>query len=150
MKKEYSFRHRQVFIITLNIIFLFLISCNKQNNPEPQSPQDQTTQLLTSGTWKLQSESADGVDQTAMYAGFTISFTKSGFATTNGSAIWPYHGTWSFDGTTTNIKRNDGVMVQISVSESTLVMTLDWQTSTLGTGGRTNSTSGQNIFTMIK
>jgi hypothetical protein len=137
---------------------LLLLSCSKSssNTPTPVTPQTQTTELLIGGSstsstpvpWKLQSSSVDGVDKTALYNGFAITFTSSGFTTTNGGAIWPASGKWSFQGTgTTTIVRNDGVSVQIQVSSTSLVMTVAWTSTTLGSG-RTESTSGNNVFTM--
>ena len=132
------------------LLIIATLSCSKETaTPQPISPQDQTKALLTDGTWKLQSESANGVDQTPLYKGLTITFTPSGYTTTSSDVIWPLHGTWSFDGTSTNIRRNDGTVVQIDVSADRLVMTLTWNKTTLGSG-KTNSTSGQNVFTMVK
>jgi len=148
MKSLNSFYQRSKLLTLL--IFIGALSCSKENTtPQPLSPQDQAKMLLTSGTWKVQSESANGVDQTALYAGLTISFTSSGYTTTSSDVIWPHHGTWSFDGTTTNIRRNDGIVIQVDVSPTTLVMTLVWAKTTLGSG-KISSTSGQNVFTMVK
>ncbi len=151
----------QVFKLTVAfVIVILLVSCGggSGSTPAPASPQDQAKALLmgTSSTssapvpWNLQSSSVDGVDQTVLFKGFTITFTSSGFTTTKGEAVWPASGSWSFQGTsTTTITRNDGVPVQIQVTSSSLVMTIDWTKTTLGSG-RTGSTSGQNVFTMTK
>jgi len=148
MKFINSFYQQSKLVVLL--IIIGAMSCSKENTtPQPLSPQDQTKALLTDGTWKLQSESANGVDQTQLYKGLTVTFTSSGYTTTSSDVIWPVHGTWSFDGNTTNIKRNDGIAVQIDVSADRLVMTLVWNKTTLGSG-KINSTSGQNIFTMVK
>ena len=137
-------------LIALVTIGIYSQSCNKEQTLQPISEQDQTKALLTSGTWKLQSESVDGVDQTALYSKFTINFTSSNFTAVNGGAIWPIHGSWNFDGTDSKtIRRNDGTIVKISVTSATLVMTINWTTSTLGSG-KANSTSGQNVFSMVK
>jgi hypothetical protein len=131
-------------------------SCSKSNGPAPLSPQAQTTRLLIGGPslssasvpWKMQSSSVDGIDQTALYNGFTVTFTSSGFTTTNGGVIWPASGTWNFQGTSTaTVVRNDGVNVQIQVSSVSLVMTVVWTKTTLASG-RTVSTSGNNVFMM--
>jgi hypothetical protein len=149
MKKIKSSLILLQYFIGAIVISAYLMSCSN-GSPQPASPQSQAQTLLTSGTWKLQSESVDGVDQTALYQGFTINFTTSNFTTTNGRVIWPASGTWSFQGTSaTTITRNDGVVVQIQVLASSLVMTIDWPTTTLNSG-RTESTKGNNVFTMIK
>jgi hypothetical protein len=150
MKSLNSFWQRSKLLMPFAFIFLGALSCSKEStSPQPPTPQEQTKMLLTDGTWKLQSESANGVDQTDLYKDLTISFTSSGFTTTSSDVIWPHHGTWSFDGTTTNIRRNDGLVIQIDVSSTTLVMTLVWTQTTIGSG-KINSTSGQNVFTMVK
>jgi hypothetical protein len=136
------------------IATIFLLSCSKASTPQPASQQDMTKTLLTSATaaapWKIQSSSVDGVDQSALYNGFTIAFTSSSFTTANGGGIWPASGTWNFQGTdATTITRNDGVPVQIQITSSSLVMTINWTKTTLGSG-RTESTSGKNVFTMAK
>ena len=136
-----------IFSLLMAMPFLFL-SCSKGSSPAPVTPQSQATALLTSGPWKLQSSSVDGVDQTALYNDFTITFATSSFTTTNGRAIWPASGTWSFSGTsTTTIIRNDGVAVQLQLSSTSLVMAIAWTKTTLGPG-RTEATSGNNVFTM--
>jgi hypothetical protein len=92
----------------------------------------------------------DGVDQSALYSGFTITFSPTGFTTTKGGVIWPASGTWNFQGTsTTTITRNDGSEVQIQVTSSSLTMTINWTTTTLG-GGKVASTKGNNVFTLTK
>jgi hypothetical protein len=147
MKYFNSFYQRSKLLTLL--IVIGALSCSKENTtPQPLSPQDQAKSLLL-GTWKLQSELANGVDQTPQYSGLTITFTSSGYATTSSDVIWPSHGTWSFDGSTTNIRRNDGTVIQVDVNSTTLVMTLVWEKTTLGSG-KLNSTSGQNVFTMVK
>jgi hypothetical protein len=148
LKEMKTYKTLVIFLTHISIVLL-LISCSGGSNPQPASPQDQAKALLTSGTWKLQSESVDGVDLTALFNGFTITFTSSGYTTTKGGAIWPASGTWSFQGTsTTTIVRNDGVVVQLQLASSSLVMTIDWPTTTLG--GKIESTRGSNVFTMIK
>src|SRR5690242_17906597 len=98
-------------LVSFILILISVLSCSKENTPEPLSPQDQAKALLTDGTWTLQSESANGIDQTPLYKGFTINFTSSTYTTANSDVIWPIHGTWTFDGNTTNIRRNDGLVV---------------------------------------
>ena len=141
----------QAFKGSVSIIILsVLVSCGGGggNTPTPASPQDQAKALLTSGTWKIQSEAVDGVDKTSSYTGFTITFSASGYTTTKGGGIWPASGSWSFQGTSaTTIVRNDNTVIQIVVTDSSLVMTISWTTTTLGSG-RAEATSGNNVFTM--
>jgi hypothetical protein len=134
----------------LLILSIFqLLGCSK-NTPSPATPQSQTLALLTASPWKLQTSSVDGVDQTALYKDFSITFTSTGYTTTKGGAIWPASDTWTFQGTSaTSITRGDGATVQIEASSSSLVMSINWTTTSLGSG-RVVSTKGDNVFTMVK
>ena len=129
-----------------------LISCSKKNDPEASSQEDDAEKHMTSSlSWKVQTVTIDGVDNTSQYSGFTISFTSSSYTTTNGGVVWPASGSWSFNSTGTppvTIIRNDGKVVQIAATESTVVMTLDWPTTTLG--GKMESVKGKYVFTMVK
>ncbi len=92
----------------------------------------------------------DGADQSGVYKGFTIKFTSTGFTTTNGGAVWPASGTWTFtDATAAVIKRDDGLPINVEVTDTTLKQTLTWTKTTLA-GGRTSSVKGQNVFTFTR
>jgi hypothetical protein len=141
---------------TINHLFSLLIivslitfsNCgDSKKDPEPTEA-EKTTKLLTAATWKLQSLTIDGVSDSNFFKGLTISFTETGFSTTNGDPIWPATGTWSYtDGTTTarKIKRNDNVEVAIDeITATGLTLSIQWDKTT--TGGRTNSIAGKHIF----
>ena len=138
-------------LLTLAIMIVQLTSCGKKSDPAPAvSAQDQVKAQLIANPWKLQSVSVDGVDQTSVYTGFGITFTGSGYTTSKGGSVWPASGTWTFANTDgTDIKRDDGLDVQILVTATSLKMTLTWTKTTLG-GGRIESLKGQNVFTMTK
>ncbi len=141
-----------LYLVILIIAMIQLSSCGgKGGDPTPTTPsaQDAAKALLV-GTWKLQGVMVDGVDKTSVYAGFGISFTNTAYSTTNGGAAWPATGTWSFANTDgTAIKRDDGLVIQIVPTQTSLIMTFAWSKTTLG-GGRVESVSGQNVFTMAK
>lgn len=65
--------------------------------------------------------------------------------------MWPAAGTWSFvDETAMVIKRSDNVTVTLkSISESNLVLALQWETTTFA-GGRASSVAGNHVFTFAK
>ena len=98
----------------------------------------------------MQSVSVDGLDQTSVYKGLALNFTATSFTSTNGGVVWPASGTWSFTSTdATAIKRDDGIQVNMVVTDTTLKLTLTW-TKTTFNGGRVESVKGQNVFTMTK
>lgn len=133
-----------IIIVTL---FTFSNCGDTKKDPEPTEA-EKTTKLLTASTWKLQSLTIDGVSDNNFFKGLTISFTETGYTTTNGDPIWPASGTWSYtDGATTarKIKRNDNVEVVIDeISPTGLTLSIQWDKTT--TDGRTNSIAGKHIF----
>ena len=138
----------QILIVLALSSLLLVNSCKKSNDP---SPSDITSQQLTSATWKVSTVTVDGTDQTALFSTMTLKFTATGYATTNGGAVWPATGTWAFvNEDATTIKRDDGVEVTLTdVSEAGFKMTLIWSKMTLGSG-RVSSVAGTHVFSMVK
>ena len=136
-------------IMTLSGMLL-LSHCGKKSDPTPAVTEPQrVTSLLKTGTWKVQSVSVDGTDQSALFKNFTLSFTDAGFATVNGTAVWPASGTWKFvSDQTTSFTRDDGLVVTIqNVSSTQLIISLVWTKTTLGPG-RVGSVKGTTVFTL--
>jgi len=140
-----------VVVLVLLALTFNLTSCKKHNpDPDPVTDQDKVRALLVSGTWKLQSTTVDGVDQSGKFSGFTLKFTATSFTSTNGNPVWPSSGTWAFQGSSaTTIVRNDGTVVQLQATATTLILTLNWATTTLGPG-RIGSIKGKYVFTMTQ
>ena len=127
-------------------------NCGGGGDPEPaQTEVEKTRTTLTSSAWKIQTSTVDGADQLGLFKNFTITFTTAGFTTTNGGAVWPTTGTWSFvDDTAKSFKRDDGIVVAIdTITETGLTLSLTWTKTTFG-GGRTASISGKNVFVFGK
>lgn len=126
---------------------LFVQSCGKKD----PSPTEQASAILNSGLWKMKTVLVDGVDQTNIYKGLTITFTSSAYTTTNGGQVWPASGTWIFsDNTGKAITRSDGLPVTLpSADNNTLVLKLTWSKTTFGPG-RASSLKGDNVFTFGK
>jgi hypothetical protein len=127
---------------------LFLASC-KKDDPEPETARIQ--KLLAANAWVIQTVTVNEIDQTNLFAGLTLSFTKTNYSTTNGGVVWPASGTWGFvDETAKIIERNDGLRITITeVTNTSLKLALTWSTTTLG-GGRTASVAGDHEFSFIK
>ena len=141
-----------VVIINLLLIILALTSCGGGDpTPTPVSKQDEVKAKLTSPTWKMQSVTVDGADKTTLYKDLTLKFTASGFTSTNGGAIWPASGTWTFTNEeATAIKRDDGLEVALQeVTDTSLKLAMTWSKTTLGPG-RVESVSGKHVFSFGK
>jgi hypothetical protein len=124
-----------------------ILTCCSKSTP---SAEEVTIKKLTASTWMMKTVTVDNVDQTAVYKGLTIKFTSTGFSTTSGGIVWPSSGTWTFNSTDgTTIKRDDGIIVTVLASDSSLKLTLNWTKTTLGKG-RVSSVSGKNEFTFGK
>jgi hypothetical protein len=126
---------------------LFLTSC-KKDDPEPETARIQ--KILAANSWVIQTVTVNEVDQTNLFTGLTLSFTKTNYSTTNGGVVWPASGTWEFvDETAKTIVRNDGLQITINeVTNTSLKLSLTWSTTTLG-GGRTASVAGDHEFSFI-
>jgi hypothetical protein len=127
---------------------LFLTSC-KKDDPEPETARIQ--KILAANSWVIQAVTVNEVDQTNLFTGLTLSFTKTNYSSTNGGVVWPASGTWEFvDETAKTIVRNDGLQITINeVTNTSLKLALTWSTTTLG-GGRTASVAGDHEFSFIK
>lgn len=137
-------------------ILLFLILCSALltccKKEEPLTAKEERQQLITSAKeWTLQSLTIDGADKTSLYAGLTLHFTDTGFTAQNGLPIWPVSSSWSFtDETGTTITRDGDVQLSIiEITETKLVIRLQWQNSTFAPG-RVRSLKGEHIFTFVK
>lgn len=155
MKTTYTKRIVAAFLLIATVATLIHLSGCKGGaadpTPAPASKQDEVKAILTSPTWKMQSVTVDGADKTSIYKDLTLKFSASSFTTTNGGAVWPATGTWSF--TTADaaaVKRDDGLEVKLQeVTATSLKLALTWSKTTLGPG-RIESVSGQHVFSFGK
>ena len=133
-------------------IFIQLSGCKGgTTDPTPISKQDEVRALLTSATWKMQSVTVDGTDKSIIYKDLSLKFSASGFTATNGGAVWPASGSWTFTSAeATAIKRDDGLEVKLQeITNTSLKLALTWSKTTLGPG-RVESVSGQHLFSLGK
>ena len=128
------------------LVIMLLTNCSK-TVPETE----RVTSLLKSGTWKIQTATADGVDQTTIYKNFTITFTDKNFTTVSGSVVWSATGTWTFVSDAAKaFTRDDSIVVGIdNITDTALSLSLTWTKTTLS-GGRSASLAGKNIFVFGK
>jgi hypothetical protein len=117
---------------------------------EPASSQ-KVEELLTGGTWTIKNVSVDNQDQTNLFTGLKITFTKNGFIAINGGLVWPSKGTWRFvDESSMMVARGDGVLIEIlDISQTRLLVSMNWSETILA-GGRKHAIAGKHVFEMIK
>ena len=155
MKNNYTKRVALAFLLITTVATIVHLSGCKGGAADPApavaSKQDEVKAKLTSPTWKMQSVTVDGTDKTSIYKDLSLKFSASGFTSTNGGAVWPASGTWTFTSAeATAIKRDDGLVVTLQeVTDTSLKLALTWSKTTLGPG-RVESVSGQNVFSFGK
>lgn len=119
------------------VLFLLLISCSEDGDggdtptPTPTDPLDAQAALLN-GNWKVKDANSVTKDGTIVDVFTTMTLNISGgtkdggnYSTSHnedsGTEVWPNSGSWTFQGGDKNkLQRNDGVVMSISVTESTL------------------------------
>ncbi len=135
-------------LLPLIILALFTFShCSKKSDP---TIVEINNGILTSKGWAIQTVMIDNKSSSS-FSGLTLNFTSTTYTTTNGKVVWPASGTWVFiDSNAKIVLRDDQVKVSLDeITESKLVLSLDWANPTLG-GGRTNSVVGHHVFTFIR
>lgn len=143
---------RTLIRITISLaaltVVLHMAGCG--NDPTPATGAEKATKLLTAATWSTQGVTVDGTSST-IYNDLQVTFSATGFTATNGGSVWPASGTWNFtDDTGKTMVRGDGLTILVTELMSTkVVMGLTWSKTTLG-GGRSESVSGQHVFTFGK
>ncbi len=155
MKTNYTKRVAVAFLLIATVATLIHLSGCKGGaadpTPAPASKQEEVKAILTLPTWKMQSVTVDGTDKTSIYKDLSLKFSATGFTSTNGGAVWPASGTWSFtNADATAVKRDDGLEVKLQeVTSTSLKLALTWSKTTLGPG-RKESVNGQHVFSLGK
>jgi hypothetical protein len=131
----------------LVLVVTVMVSCGGDSNEAALD----VKALLTSGTWKMNGVTVDGVNRNDLFTNFTLSFTATAYTATHGEPVWPSSGTWAFaSADQKTFTRNDGMEVTLNdISENELTLELTWTKTTLG-GGRGVSTSGNHTFVFSK
>ncbi len=136
--------------------FLFLSSCKKGGDPEPEVTEEQrVTTLLTSGQWAPATGNwvtVDGVSVAELFTDFKITFTSTGYTTTGTTPVWPRSGTWKFKTGSTKIFIRDADQVEVTIEnldDKNLKLTLMWNQETTAPG-RMSSIKGKHEFNLSK
>ena len=141
---------RSLLILLFSII---IISCSDDDDgggPAPVDPLDTQGNLLN-GSWKVKDANSVTKDGSIVDVFTNMTLTVSGGSKSGGSystsnsdsdEIWPNSGTWEFQsGDKNKLLRSDGVVVSISLTETTL------RTSFQTSGGLKD---GNWVFDFIK
>ncbi len=142
---------RVTSLFIMSSALMFFSHCGDKPGPAPETDAKRHTQLLTASPWNVQTVLVDAVDKTAVYKNLKITFSATGFTTSNGGSVWPATGTWQFtDESGKLISRSDGLLVDLTeISSTKLVFGFAWSKTTLD-GGRIGSVAGQHVFTFGK
>ena len=120
---------RSILILLFSIV---IISCSDDDDgggPAPVDPLDTQGNLLN-GSWKVKDANSVTKDGAIVDVFTNMTLTVSGgsksggnYSTSNSDSdeIWPNSGTWEFQsGDKNKLLRSDGVVVSISLTETTL------------------------------
>ena len=133
-------------ICAIALSMFSLLGCG--GGPDPETPQKKSLEKLSSGSWKLSGGSikVDGKDESDQYPGFTLSFTETGYSTTNGGKLFEASGTWKWkDGKTDKLMTLGTKQITITeLTESKLVFEF-----TFG-GAVAAGTAGSYVVTLTK
>lgn len=140
-----------VSCLAIILVVVSLSGCGESGATDPTpSAQDAIKEKLTANKWNLQTAMVDGTDKTAVYQNLSITFTASSYSSTNGGSIWPATGAWSFNSVDgTSIKRDDGLVITVDVTSTSLKLSFAWSKNTLS-GGKIESVSGQHVLQFVK
>ena len=146
---------RGVFYM-LAIITTLVVGCKDDDDdavPVDTLEQQQAEVLgqLAGATWSVSTVTVDNLDQNSLFENLSLSFEDGTFASQNGGEVWPSSGTWEFaNDDSRTIIRDDATVINInSINDARLVLSLSWTENKIGSG-RTNSISGEHVFTLIK
>jgi hypothetical protein len=154
-------------ICLLAMAFVFVHCGSDDPDPEPPielTPEEEVKALLTNdgtaATWSPPSATSgvlvDGIDVTEeLFPGFSLTFNQNGTLTTTGTTpVWLRSDTWVFvagkEGREFTRGQDDKVVKITDISASELKLTLEWDTTTYGPGGRQHSLKGTYEFTLKK
>ena len=130
---RYQFKLKLLFILLVSFI---TFSCGEDDGgdtptPTPTDPLDVQAALLN-GNWVVKDANSVTKDGTIVDVFTTMTLSISGgtadggnYSTSHnedsGTEVWPNSGSWTFQsGDKNKLLRNDGVVMSISVTESTL------------------------------
>ncbi|MGW8122345.1 hypothetical protein ACV07N_06755 [Roseivirga echinicomitans] len=150
MESKIRLRHTLRAVIFIMLAGLLSTACrSKDDSPAAPTEQELTYEKLA-GQWSIPATGGimvDGVDRSANYQGFQLSFTEKGYTTTNAGNLFKATGTWNWANTSTvnELTLDDGKAISIqSLSTSQFVF------SFTKTGSIKAGSSGSYTITVNK
>lgn len=144
--------------LTINLFLLGVIlvvgfsGCKDDENPTIPEVDEMLARIAH--TWTLQEVNKDDIDLTAAFPGMKLIIQDDRtFSMVNPvPPMWPAEGSFTLaelsNGRFQITRSDDVVIIVTSVSETTLVVELDYDATT--SGGRSKSVSGNYEFTFVK
>ena len=143
---------QSVAIVSLVLILGVTAGCSDDDN----TPVDivdvvNVFDLISAAEWKVSEVRVDN-DISTLYTGMILNFGEGTYTSTNGGAIFLSSGTWVFQSVDADKMTLDNeIEIDIQeISETSLVLSLDWTKNTIGTGGKDESISGNHVFSFTK
>jgi hypothetical protein len=136
-------RNLRALWICAVVVVMIAGSCK---DDDPSEAEVQTNKLV--GTWIIGQQGYVKRDDITSneWNDFTLTLTNTAYTSnSNYTAVWPTQGTWKFAGGNINrIEREDGLPIDIEITESTLKLT--FMQPEAGSSGRLSGVSGEYVF----
>lgn len=135
-------------------MFILIVTLGNSCRPDAEPLVIDLVFEKLAGTWTPPTEGGvviDGVDYTANFKGFTLSFAKGTYSTTNGADLFKATGTWEFtDPNGEGILTDDGKLITLrEVSVNNLVFSFQYEAKR-GEANGVNSVSGNYSLNLGK
>jgi hypothetical protein len=139
-------------VLYLVVVTMLITSCG--GDEKEVDPIEVAKSQLMANPWKLNSVTVDGVDKTSLFTGLKVVFSNSSYTATPSNVIWRSSGNWELESATvaklTPTQQEPIIATIISLSETKVQLSLQWDETTIGSGGRGESIEGSYIFEFIK
>ena len=119
-----------LILLSFSFILLLMNCSSSSDDPDPELTEEEKQINLLSKAWVLGTVEYASDNVTDRFGGFTLTMTKGKtYSSTPDRGDYDYEpfkasGSWDFKGGNLNmINRNDGVEMEVSVTENTLILT---------------------------
>ncbi len=155
MKHTKSINQITRVIVAFALMLLFT-NCDKEVKPDdiPISDLEKVQALVLtnlSSSWSSSSFTRDGLDSSAEFTNFILTIGDKTYSSQNGLHVWPSSGSWQFvEGKTDQITRDDGVIIDVSVNDTSLTLSFKFEENVFTSGGRGQTISSSLVFVLNK
>jgi len=134
-------------------LVLLITNCSEEVTPltELEKEQAAVIEKLSASTWNFTSFKRDNVDASAEFTNLKLTFGDKTYSSQNGRHVWPSSGSWQFvEGNSDQITRNDGVVIDLIVSDTSLTLSFEFEENVFTSGGREQTVSSRLVFVLNK